>query len=77
MADRFLTTVMDAEFPSGERWATYAYVAEDRSVGVAVEFNRALEMQRDEGVPYQATHWTPAEFDTWFAPDFPVLGRPR
>lgn len=73
---KFLTTVMDAEHSDGQRWATYAYVDTEESVGVAVEFKRALEMERS-GVPYKATLWTPDEFKVWFAPDFPVIGKPR
>lgn len=72
----YLTNVSDVEYPSGARGPCYALVGV-HGTGSAVSVRRAMELQC-EGVPFRQPHPVyPADFATWFGPDFPQVNEPH
>lgn len=74
MSER-IVTIHDAPYPDGELESCYALVTgEDISVAIAITIKRAIELQRDGSIYYDATAGlTPESFDRFFAPDFPPI----
>lgn len=71
--DEYITQVSDVTFSDGSRGPCYALVS--FGAAFALTAKRAIEMQRDEEVPFCQPHPVyPADFTRWYEPDFPQLG---
>lgn len=71
-----ITTIFGVEYPRGEKATCYALVSDGSAACITVR--RAMDLQR-EGVPFVSLspRLTPDSFETFFPPDFPLIGSRR